>query len=282
LWEYQQDRQRLERFTITGNELSAAISSAISVDDALFQLSENQDAVTLGKLCIIRSILKAERNSTLVLSSKTGRLDEASGSDGWIEQLFSMAISGVKKSEISSAFDKITFVNFNYDRCIEHYLFWALQRVGIEEDAASLIVGSLKMIRPYGSVGPLLRNSPGYVSFGGSVDSFRSIGRIRTYTESEALHDNLHLIGALQEADLVIFLGFGFHPQNLNLLQLPDPRQKFVMATVRKVHEANRPDIASAVAGRLRIDARHVELFDMTAPEMLRDLRPKIMMRAGG
>lgn len=279
---YQMDKPKLDRFTLSGNELAAAISSTVSIDDALFQLSENAEAVTLGKRCIIRSILEAERNSTLALSPRTGLLGEDAGRDGWVEQLFSMAITGLKKSEIHIAFDNITFVNFNYDRCIEQYIYFALRRIGIEEAAAALIVAGLNMIRPYGSLGSLLPNVPNHVVFGEAVDPFRVLTSIRTYTESESLHDSGHLVSALQDAALIMFLGFGFHAQNLQLLQLSDPRSKRVMATVKKVHQANMIDIENALGSTLRVDAnREVELYDMTAPEMLRDLRLKIMMRTG-
>jgi hypothetical protein len=36
------------------------------------------------------------------------------------------------------------------------------------------------------------------------------IGRIRTLTESEALHDRQTLSKALSEAAMIVFLGFGF------------------------------------------------------------------------
>jgi hypothetical protein len=53
------------------------------------------------------------------------------------------------------------------------------------------------------------------------------------------------------------------------------------MATV-KVHQANRIDVRNALGSTFRVDAdREVELYGMTAPEMLRDLRLKIMIRAG-
>lgn len=284
LWRlYQNDRPMLDRFTTSGNELAAAIASSVSVDDALYQLSENAEAIKLGKMCIIRSILKAERNSSIAYSQQNGRVDDGAGRDGWIEQFFSMAISGLKKSEIHSAFKNITFVNFNYDRCIEHYLKVALQRIGISEGDSSHIVSELKMIRPYGGIGSPLPSSPDQAPFGANVDPVRAIERIRTYTESEALHGSSHLEKALHDAELVIFLGFGFHAQNLSLLQLPAPRRKRVMATVKKVHEANKTDIVDALTQRLRTTAREmVELYDMTAPELLRELRLKIMMRVGG
>jgi hypothetical protein len=69
------------------------------------------------------------------------------GRDGWIEQLFSIAIANHKLSELQNAFNNVTFVNFNYDRCIEQYLFWSLQRIGVPQADAVDIVGRLSIIR---------------------------------------------------------------------------------------------------------------------------------------
>jgi hypothetical protein len=78
-----------------------------------------------------------------------------------------------------------------------------------------------------------------------------------------------------------LFLGFGFHAQNLSLLQLDQPNEGHVIATVKKINMANRDDLRNAVARTLRIGGTEIELFDMTAPELLSELRLKIMMRAG-
>jgi hypothetical protein len=278
---FHQDRDTLNRYTRAGNDLSAAISSSVSIDDAMYQLSENPEAITLGKLGIIRGILKAESQSTLRYSRETGRLDEAAGRDGWIEQLFSMAISGLRRAQIHTAFDNITFINFNYDRCIEHYLFWSLQRIGIEQAEAEQVVSNLKMIRPYGGLGTSLPNARGGIPFGynGTTDPFAMMDRIRTYTES-AIHDGELLGDILHRAELVLFLGFGFHAQNLKLLQLDHPRSPYVMATVKKIHPANLDDLRLALHRTLRLPPEPIELYDMTAPELLRELRLKIAMRA--
>jgi hypothetical protein len=60
-----------------------------------------------------------------------------------------------------------------------------------------------------------------------------------------------------------------------------EPRERNVMATVKGVHGDNRPDIEAALARTMRIDPQSVELFDMTAAQLLRDLRLKISMRVG-
>lgn len=277
---HQQDRETLNAYSRAGNSLAAAILSSISIDDALFQLSETPEAVILGKVAIVRAILSAERNSSLALSANNRLLDENSGRDGWIEQFFSMAIADVKRSDFHLAFKNVTFINFNYDRCIEHYLFWSLLRLGVSEPDAWSIVDGLNMIRPYGSIGPINQSAAGFVPYGGSADAFKAKDRIRTYTESEALHDGDELEKAMSEAKLIVFLGFGFHPQNMKLLELTERTGRRVMATIKKVHPDNKPDISTQIVAKLRCaDSTSVELFDMTAPEMLRDLRLKILSR---
>jgi hypothetical protein len=280
------DRAKLDLYTAAGHKLSAAIGSTISVDDALYQLSDYPEAVQLGKICIIRSILKAERNSTLKVDGRIGQPPLDAGRDGWIEQIFSMAITGLKLSDITHAFKRITFINFNYDRCIEHYVFWSLQRLGLSSGDAGETIQNLKIIRPYGTLGSVVPGVPSFLGFGAPPpsDPFGMISRIRTFTESDALHDKEKLSSALVGASLIVFLGFGFHPQNLKLLTLPPDQQlrtAKVLATVSGVHEANLPELKSILGSALRVDGDMVATYDMTAAEILQKLRMKITMAIG-
>jgi hypothetical protein len=283
---FSHDRKMLDRYTDAGHKLSAALGSTVSVDDALYQLSDYPEAVQLGKICIMRSILKAERDSPLKNQTMLGQPSPDAGKDGWIEQIFSMAITGLKLSEIKHAFNRITFINFNYDRCIEHYLFWSLQRVGLSSDDASETIKNLNIIRPYGTLGSVVHGTPTFLMFGAPppADLFGAIGRIRTFTESDALHDQKTLSNVLYEASLIAFLGFGFHPQNLKLLTLPSDKQlrrAKVLATVLGVHEANLPELTSTLHSGLRVDGSLVETHAMTASEILQKLRMKITMAVG-
>jgi hypothetical protein len=280
------DRESLNRYTDAGHKLSAAISSTISVDDALYQLSDYPEAVQLGKLCIMRSILKAERNSTIKGEAMTGQLPPDAGKDGWIEQIFSMAITGFKLSEIKHAFKRITFIIFNYDRCIEHYIFWSLQRLGLSADDASETVKNLNIIRPYGTLGSVVPQISTFLKFGAAppANLFDMTSRIRTFTESDPLHDKEILSIALLGASLIVFLGFGFHPQNLKLLTL-SPNQQLrrarVLATVYGIHDANLPELTSTLHSALRVEADMVETYAMTASDILQNLRMKITLAMG-
>jgi hypothetical protein len=120
-------------------------------------VSGSPQAIEVGKIAIVQEILEAERNSHLKYDAQTGRAAESEG--GWIGEMLSMAISGIRREELEKAFDNVTFVNFNYDRAIEQYLYWTLQqRTSATAEEASEIVGNLNMIRPYGSIGKFAAN----------------------------------------------------------------------------------------------------------------------------
>jgi len=55
--------------------------------------------------------------------------------------------------DLASMFDNISIICFNYDRCIEHYLYSALvAHYGITKPAAAKIMGKLRIHHPYGVI----------------------------------------------------------------------------------------------------------------------------------
>ena len=284
LWRrFNTDHETLNKYTAAGQRLAQALSSTVSIDDALYLLSENDAAVTLGKILIMRSIQRAEAASQLAIDPRTTLLAEDAGKLGWIEQIFSIAITNHKLSSIQHAFDNITFVIFNYDRCVEFYIYCALQRVGLNSEDASEIVERLDIIRPYGSIGSILPQAPNHLRFGDKryLPYFNLIERIRTFTESDALHDRSTLVTKLSSARLIMFLGFGFHPQNMELIGLEASHPVVggrVLATMFGVHEANVLELRNEVGRKLRMSRDSVEAYAMTSSEILKSLRPKISL----
>jgi hypothetical protein len=279
----------MAKYLDAGKKLAAAISSAASIDDALHRLSDFPEAVELGKICIIKSILETEARSSLQL--REGRLQLDTGKDGWIEYLFSIAIENKKLSEVPHAFDNVTFINFNYDRCLEHYLFWSLQRIGLNEQDAANTVAGLSMIRPYGTIGSILPTAPDFWQFGNTDfrrdlrDTMSRISRIRTYTESEALHDPGKVRDVMTQAAMYIFLGFGFHPSNLDLISVATATpvtNPLLLATVKGVHEENLGELKLSLQNRLKVYDGYVGLIrDMTASQLLSQLRLRISLLVG-
>ncbi|UPJ31019.1 hypothetical protein [Bradyrhizobium sp. CW1] len=281
---FQNDADKLNRYMQGGQLLASALTTAVSIDDALYRLDQWPEIVELGKACILKNLLKCEAGSELRLDPRTGRTSPDAGKNGWIEQMFLMAISNLRRSEFREAFRNVTFVNFNYDRCIEHYVLGALQRQGLTEEDAAEIVGELNMIRPYGSLGSIVRGGKDYLPFGHRVtDVFSLTQRIRTYTESAALHDPDHVERVMAQATMTIFLGFGFHRQNMDLLRVSPERgfrNAHALATVYDVHEGNLHALKDELRGALRIESG-IELYPLKAPDMLRKLALRISMAVG-
>ncbi|WP_027571300.1 hypothetical protein [Bradyrhizobium sp. WSM1743] len=276
------DQERRNVYTRASNVLAAAIGSFISIDEALHYVGATPEAVEVGKIAIIGQILEAERNSTLAISKETGRLDVDRADGKWLSQLLSMALSRIQRSQLRTAFDHVTFINFNYDRCIEHYLYWALQeRASATADEAKEIVQNLNMIRPYGSIGALSFNSTDQHAFGTTAqfDPFTRIDAMRTYTEQRPLHDVQAVEGVLADARMIIFLGFGFHATNIDLLQTGSRKSgAAVLGTIKGIHRENHDVIRARIKTNLRLVGDTVSLLDMTASELLRELRQRILI----
>jgi hypothetical protein len=274
--------ERRNDYTRAANVLAAAIGSFISIDEALHYVGATPEAVEVGKIAIIQEILLAERDSALSVSRKTGRLDVNNVDGAWIAEMLSMAIAGLQRDKLDTAFDPVTFINFNYDRTIEQYLYWALQeRASATADQAKQIVAKLNFIRPYGSIGPLSFDTSSPSSYGTTAyfDPFARIGNMRTYTEQKPLHDANALTKALVEAKVIIFLGFGYHATNLDLLKATPPSSgASIIGTVVGVHRENITVITDRIAHNLLVRRDQVSLLDMSASALLRDLRQRILI----
>jgi hypothetical protein len=285
------DRDIQNIYTKEANVLAAAINVSISIDEALHYVGKSKHAVDVGKIAIIQSILFAESRSSLGIDPQSGRPKNAGSQEGWILQMLSMALAGSQRENLDEAFSKITFINFNYDRALEHHLYWSLQEMAsATPDQAASIVNSLNIIRPYGTIGPLVfpgDTARGGVGFGtGHVDLFSLIGRIRTYTETDALHDTEAMRNALKRARMVLFLGFGYHSSNVDILAIDQTAREMtarngvteVIGTFIGVHPANEKVIRDRISQNLWITSENIHLLGLKAAPLLADLRRRILI----
>jgi hypothetical protein len=133
----------------------------------------------------------------------------------WFVKFMHMLGRGVPKEDVREILDKVAFVVFNYDRCVEHFLKHALRKLyHINEDEAASIVADLHIIHPYGVI-------PANVPYGNtSADYVRIASQIKTYTEQLGAGDVIEAIAAeLHRAKSIVFLGFAYHGQNMDLLR---------------------------------------------------------------
>jgi hypothetical protein len=129
--------------------------------------------------------------------------------------------------------------------------------------------------------------TPEGVAFGGngSADEVLAAAKnIRTFTEQIEGHTIRPSIDdALEKACAVICLGFGFHPQNLQLLTPTKgtdrwrPSVGHVSATTKGLNEGNYPTITTFLQGHLRLGPTPI-LNSCTAAQLLKWYRPTIML----
>jgi hypothetical protein len=276
------DQATINRYTTSSNELAATMSTFPSVDEALHWWRSTPEIVDLGKAAIAHYVLQAERNSVLKYSRENGRVNVDAANDTWLAPFLSIAVSALSRDESNAIFQNVTLINFNYDRTVEHYLVLALQqRTGLSKEMAERSVAQLDIIRPYGSLGKLDWQG-GQGPFGGSEhdnDLFKIAANIQTFTEQAAEPDVAKSIDdALSKAVVVIFLGFGFHQQNLSLFKTsrgPRDRMAMVAATSLGIDELNYPSIKNQLRKVLRFNG-DPELVDCQSHIFLRKLRPSI------
>ncbi len=249
------EQEELNEITVGGNVLSNSMSLFPSIDEALHYHSHDEKIVLLGKIAIAKTIIESEKKSWLNNRHNQEQAIFSSSEENWLSQVLSLATSGSTKEDARELFSKVRFINFNYDRTLEHFLFWSLQvRAGLSGDAAKEAMGALDVIRPYGSLGPLDWQEHGGVPFGGNRNPFELATKICTFTERTENDLVTQIDRMINQSKLVIFIGFGFHEQNLSLFEpiagkRREPRD--VWATVSGIHDENHDLISKSLRRRI-------------------------------
>jgi hypothetical protein len=180
-----------------------------SVDEFLEIHQENALVKAIGKAAIVKCIVEAERSSNL--QPHRTDFDVLTLENTWHIRFWRQLVQGVKLRQI---FDNVSFIVFNYDRCLEYFLLHALQNLfDISEEDAYSILDDLTIIHPFGDIGPLKK-----VPFGApdNLDDTQFIpisDAIQTYTEAEAGSKHNEIQGEIARAQCFVFLGFAFHPE---------------------------------------------------------------------
>jgi hypothetical protein len=253
---------------MSGNELylaaetiSRGVSLSNSIDDFLNYHSEDANVVSLGKLAIVKSILEAEKASRLWSRDVDG-INFARIYDSWAVKLFRIIGRGIRlNDENQEPLKNITFINFNYDRCLELFLANAIRNFHgfnkMDFQTAFDISQKVKIFHPYGTVGSV-RSLQGDARFG-DVESLSrrcraALNDIKTYTE-RALDQNLvvKIKEAMKNCETLIFLGFAFHKQNMDLLRPVDGiSSKNVFTTAFGVSEEDALVVRAKIASLYR------------------------------
>lgn len=261
----------LNSFLKAGGVIAKGLPLARSIDDFLYNHGDNAEVVRLGKIGIASAILKAERESRLspLLVNHYRDTKFTSLKDTWLYKLFTILHTDIKIGELTKLFEGIAFINFNYDRCLELFLYNAIQRAySVPSAEAAAIVSRLRVERPYGRIGalPWEERSGTKVEFGAAseqTDLLALSEALSTYTEQTYAPSELERIKELiLSAQRIVILGFGFHKQNMRLLSVDRPAQQLpVYATVHGASDADVGVFRNLVSKSLRGGAGAVDIF---------------------
>jgi hypothetical protein len=245
-----------------------------SIDEFLEIHQDNDLANVIGKAAIAKCILEAERSSSLFYKPQphgTG-LELLQLENTWHVRFWRRLAQGVTLQNVRQIFDNVSFIVFNYDRCLEYFLLHALQYLfGISEEEAYSILNDLTVIHPFGDIGLLTK-----IPFGGpdnlnNLQFIRVAPHIQTYTEAAASSKYNEIQVEIASAQCLVFLGFAFHPEAMRLLTPATRLQTLpsVFATALGMSDEDAALVSQQIAHmaltgspELRNDLTCAQLFD--------------------
>ena len=182
--------QHARRLRTACSKVSRGINFVSSVDSFLEIHGVDPDIQVCTKAAIAQIILRAEAKSKLAVDRSNiynqlepGKLDKT-----WYQELAQILFEKVGSDDIKQAFVPVTFIIFNYDRCVEWLIFHAIQGLYFLDGLASAqSMKGANFLHPFGDVGspPWLGGAAPSEEFGADV-SGRLVSvceRIRTFTE---------------------------------------------------------------------------------------------------
>ncbi len=208
-----------------------AMPQAISIDNFIDSHRSDEKISICGKLAIARCILLAESKSLLKTdrSNIYNKPNFSALEQTWFNAFFQLLTENCQQDDLPQRLSKVAIISFNYDRCVEHFLFWSFQNYyGMTAKDASEVLTHLEIHHPYGMVGKLPWQQGAHESFefGDTPTSKKLLslaGELRTFTEGiDPMKSDISAIQtAFSSAKRIVVLGFAFHRQNIELL-FPD------------------------------------------------------------
>ncbi|MBR0793335.1 hypothetical protein JQ631_30020 [Bradyrhizobium manausense] len=202
-----------------------------SIDTYIHAHGHNELIKLVGKMAIVDVILDYERKCDVFIDWTKHPFNfknEEKVRKSWLATFMNSLVQGVTvQGSLDSIFNSIAIINFNYDRCVEQYLWKSLQRsFGVPEERASELMSKLVIHHPYGAIADLKwKGVANGLHLGGDphdeycVDIDLLSQGIKTFNEEVSGGGAIEEVRTfLEEAKHVVFLGFHFHRQNVELI----------------------------------------------------------------
>lgn len=272
-----------ERLLHAAWQVSAGMTQALSIDNYIDSHRGNADVALVGKLAIATTILEAEKESFLNFQPQhpfpLARLAQT-----WYAALIQRLTERCTFEELPARLRTIVLVVFNYDRCIEHVLPYALSAYyGVSVKAMEAIMPNLQILHPYGAVGQLSSTGHQHVQFGQQIEGDQLLAvaqHLKTFTEGvdPANSDISEIRRLVEEADRVTFLGFGF--LSLNMLLLFKGRRtrpsSYVIGTCYGMSADDQSHVKRTLSHYMCVDEQSVLLNNGTCAALFADFSRRL------
>ncbi len=154
---------------------------------------------------------------------------EAFQGGDWYFYIYNRLVEGLIGGNVLPNFSNgnLAFITFNYDRSLEQFLYEALRNsfTEVSEDDIVKTLKKLEIIHVYGQIAPLKWQNPNeYVDYKHPIDeSLLQLiaNNIRTIYEEKEHPELMEAQNLLKQAEQIFFLGFGYAPENMEILGLP-------------------------------------------------------------
>jgi hypothetical protein len=265
-----------------GRSIMNGVTFSPSIDNFLHSRRDNPLISACIKAAIVKIILDCEKKCRPLHWPGHHEAIAPTQFDGAWHQIFAeICFAGAEPKQIQEALDRVTIISFNYDRCFEQFIriaLWGMYGLTFQEIEKE--VSNLKIYYPYGSLGQIADSPfggpPGDTSIDDlDPDNFTRIATsIRTFTESaEGDEDIPKIKTAMAAAQTIVFLGFGYAEQNIDLLTptLTDSELvRNLMGTALGLSDAARKDVQAKLANRL---FDKIQRQNPNHPAILEDMR---------
>lgn len=187
-------------------------------------LEVRREYEVLGKALIALYIADKENEGLLYKVKEDGEEDQ-----DWYQYLFNLVIRESDIREFTTK--KLSFITYNYDRSLEFFLYNAMrQQLRIKnDDGAYEVFKQIDIVHLHGKIGELAVDKIG-------VGAGRAYKQIESESELNTARAGIKIIyedvakdpvfeKALQlmkEAQVLIFLGFSYHPTNVSRLRMKE------------------------------------------------------------
>lgn len=238
-----------------------AMPQAISIDNFIDNHQGDEKIELCGKLAIVKSILDAEKRSKIYVDPSNNRngLNYASTESCWLNPFTRLITENCRADQLEDRLSSVSFVIFNYDRCIEHYLYHALQNYyKLSETRVAELLNAVQFYHPYGSVGSLpWQSRPNVATFGGELHPgslLENAKQIKTFTEGTDPNSSeiCEIRESVASSSNLLFLGFAFHKLNMQLISpgtsdIDEISQKRAFATAFGLSKSDCSAIATEI-----------------------------------